>query len=186
VCAGVQLALLWPFVLGGLAGIPLCGCCPLDMLWFKAVFGSLLVLWCPLMLLAPRLPRLRGGRLADGAVGMVGGVLGGIGGFTGTVPTPVVHLARLRARHPARGDPELQPVDVDGDPAHLYIGSGLVTTAPAPSFAVVALAMLLPTLFGTRLYLGISELAFRRIVLAADPVGWRCWWWRCRVVASRG
>ncbi|WP_322360629.1 hypothetical protein [Pseudomonas sichuanensis] len=46
-----------------------------------------------------------------------------------------------------------------------YIGSGLVTAALLPSFAVVALAMLLPTLFGTRLYLGISELAFRRIVL---------------------
>nr|WP_238341074.1 sulfite exporter TauE/SafE family protein [Pseudomonas mosselii] len=72
---GFSWSLLWPFVLGGLAGIPLgVWVLPyLDMLWFKAVFGTLLVVWCPLMLLAPRLPRLQGGRLADGAVGMVGG-----------------------------------------------------------------------------------------------------------------
>ncbi|WP_414155673.1 sulfite exporter TauE/SafE family protein [Pseudomonas sp. BNK-43-a] len=62
---GFSWRLLWPFVLGGLAGIPLgVWVLPyLDMLWFKAVFGTLLVLWCPLMLLAPRLPRVPGNRL---------------------------------------------------------------------------------------------------------------------------
>lgn len=35
----------------------------------------------------------------------------------------------------------------------------------APMFAVVAPAMLIPTLLGTRLYIGISEVAFRRLVL---------------------
>lgn len=46
-----------------------------------------------------------------------------------------------------------------------YLGSGLVTPALLPAFAVVVLAMAVPTLLGTRLYLGISERAFRRIVL---------------------
>ena len=32
-------------------------------------------------------------------------------------------------------------------------------------FAVVAPAMLIPTLLGTRLYIGISEVTFRRMVL---------------------
>jgi hypothetical protein len=99
---------------------------------------------------------------------MVGGVLGGIGGFTGTVPTPVVHLARLE-RDTQRAVIQNFNLSMLMVTLLTYIGSGLVTTA-LPSFAVVALAMLLPTLFGTRLYLGISELAFRRIVLAADPV----------------
>jgi hypothetical protein len=35
----------------------------------------------------------------------------------------------------------------------------------APMFAVVAPAMLIPTLLGTRLYIGISEVTFRRVVL---------------------
>jgi len=85
---GLSSPLLWTFVLGGLAGIPLgVWILPyLDMLWFKAVCGMLLVLWCPLMLSAPRLPRLSGNRFADGAVGLVGGALGGTGGFTGTMP----------------------------------------------------------------------------------------------------
>lgn len=34
-----------------------------------------------------------------------------------------------------------------------------------PSFGVVLLAMALPALLGTRVYLGISEQAFRRVVL---------------------
>ena len=46
-----------------------------------------------------------------------------------------------------------------------YLGTGMITRDMLPMFAVVAPAMLVPTLLGTRLYMGISELAFRRIVL---------------------
>lgn len=87
---GFELQRLLPFVLGGLAGIPLgVAVLPhLDMDWFKALLGGLLVIWCPAMLMARALPRVTaGGRIADAAVGMAGGVLGGIGGFTGTLPT---------------------------------------------------------------------------------------------------
>lgn len=163
---GFRWALLWPFVLGGLLGIPLgVWVLPyLDMLWFKAVFGTLLVLWCPLMLAAPRLPRLRGGRLADGTVGLVGGVLGGIGGFTGTVPTLWCTLRGF--------DRDTQRAVIQNFNLSMllvtmltYLGTGLVTVELLPSFAVVALAMAVPTLLGTRLYLGISEQAFRRVVL---------------------
>src|SRR5256885_4262412 len=53
-----------------------------------SLLGGMLVLWCPVMLLSARLPRLaRGGQVADGAVGLAGGVMGGLGGFTGTLPT---------------------------------------------------------------------------------------------------
>jgi uncharacterized membrane protein YfcA len=44
-------------------------------------------------------------------------------------------------------------------------GKGIVTREMLPMFLVVAPAMLVPTLLGTRLYLGISEGAFRKIVL---------------------
>lgn len=163
---GFSWSLLWPFVLGGLAGIPLgVWVLPyLDMLWFKAVFGTLLVVWCPLMLLAPRLPRLQGGRLADGAVGMVGGVLGGIGGFTGTVPTLWCTLRGFE-RDTQRAVIQNFNLSMLAVTMLTYLGSGLVTPVLLPAFAVVVLAMAVPTLLGTRLYLGISERAFRRIVL---------------------
>jgi len=163
---GFSWPLLWPFVLGGLAGIPLgVWVLPyLDMLWFKAVFGTLLVLWCPLMLMAPRLPRLQGNRLADGAVGMVGGALGGIGGFTGTVPTLWCTLRGF--------DRDTQRAVIQNFNLSMllvtmltYLGTGVVTQQMLPSFGVVALAMALPALLSTRLYLGISEQTFRRLVL---------------------
>lgn len=46
-----------------------------------------------------------------------------------------------------------------------YVGTGIVTADMLPLFGLVALAMLIPTVLGTRLYLGISDQAFRRIVL---------------------
>ncbi|MDF0732674.1 TSUP family transporter [Pseudomonas entomophila] len=134
------------------------------MLWFKAVFGTLLVLWCPLMLLALRLPRLRAGRLADGAVGLVGGALGGIGGFTGTVPTLWCTL-RGFDRDTQRAVIQNFNLSMLMVTLLTYLGTGLVGAELLPSLGVVALAMALPTLLGTRVYLGISELAFRRVVL---------------------
>jgi hypothetical protein len=43
--------------------------------------------------------------------------------------------------------------------------SGLVTRDMLPMFAIVAPAMLIPVLLGARLYIGISEVRFRQIVL---------------------
>jgi hypothetical protein len=47
-----------------------------------------------------------------------------------------------------------------------YLARGLVTTPPMlPMMGVVAIAMLVPTVLGNRLYVGLSEAAFRRLVL---------------------
>lgn len=46
-----------------------------------------------------------------------------------------------------------------------YVGSGLVSRQMLPYFAIVAPAMLVPTLLGARVYIGISELRFRQVVL---------------------
>jgi uncharacterized membrane protein YfcA len=47
-----------------------------------------------------------------------------------------------------------------------YLGTGVVTRDMLPAFGVVLLAMALPAILGTRVYLEISELAFRRVVLS--------------------
>lgn len=164
---GFDLKRLAPFVLGGLAGIPLgVALLPrLDIDWFKAILGALLALWCPAMLLSRRLPAVSaGGRVADAAVGMAGGVLGGIGGFTGALPTLWCTL---------RGFPKdtqraviqnfnlaMLAVTMGG-----YLATGIVTIDMLPLFAVVAPAMLLPALLGARIYIGISEARFRQVVL---------------------
>ncbi|VCU72206.1 Sulfite exporter TauE/SafE [Pigmentiphaga humi] len=165
---GFSLKLLLPFIVGGLMGIPLGVLLlpRLDMVWFKAILGGLLVLWCPAMLLSRHLPRISaGGRLADGIAGLAGGVLGGIGGFTGTVPTLWCTL---------RGYPkDTQRTVIQNFNLSMllvtmgtYLATGIVTRDMLPLFAIVAPAMLLPTLLGTRLYIGISETRFRQVVLS--------------------
>ncbi len=163
----VDIKRLLPLVLGGLAGIPLgVALLPhLDMDRFKAVLGVLLVCWCPAMLLANRLPRITAGnRLADGAVGMAGGVLGGIGGFTGVLPTLWCTLRGF--------DKDTQRAVIQNFNLAMllvtmgtYLAKGMITRDMLPMFAIVAPAMLIPTLLGAKLYLGISEVRFRQIVL---------------------
>lgn len=164
---GFNLRLLLPFVLGGLAGIPLgVAVLPhLDMAWFKALLGGFLALWCPVMLMARSLPPITvGGRPGDTVAGMAGGVLSGIGGFAGPVPT-------LWATLRGFGKDEQRAVIQNFNLSMLlvtmgvYLGSGVVTVQMLPYFAIVAPAMLVPTLLGARLYIGISEARFRQIVL---------------------
>jgi uncharacterized protein len=164
---GFDLRRLAPFVLGGLAGIPL-GILLLPRLdadWFNALLGVLLMIWCPAMLFARNLPRITGGgRLADAAVGLGGGLMGGLGGFTGVLPTLWCTLRRYE-RDVQRSVIQNFNLAMLSVTMTTYVGTGLVTRATLPMLAVVLPAMLVPTLLGTRIYLGISEAAFRRLVL---------------------
>ncbi|WP_342150158.1 sulfite exporter TauE/SafE family protein [Methylorubrum sp. SB2] len=164
---GFDLRLLAPFVLGGLVGIPLgVALLPrLDIDWFKAILGGLLVVWCPAMLFAKDLPRITaGGRAADTVVGLAGGVLGGLGGFTGVLPTL---WCTLRGYERDVQRTVIQNFNLSMLLAIMaaYLASGVVRPSMLPTLAVVLVAMLLPTLLGTRVYAGISETGFRRLVL---------------------
>ncbi|WP_219212275.1 sulfite exporter TauE/SafE family protein [Variovorax boronicumulans] len=164
---GFDVQRLLPFVLGGLAGVPAgVWLLPrLDVDAFKAVLGGLLIVWCPAMLMAKRLPRIRfGGRLADGAVGLAGGVMGGIGGFTGTLPTLWCTL-RGFDKDTQRAVIQNFNLSMLAVTMATYLATGIVTREMLPLFAIVAPAMLVPTLLGARLYVGISEARFRQVVL---------------------
>ena len=164
---GFEPARLAPFVLGGLAGIPL-GILLLPRLdadAFKALLGLLLMVWCPAMLFARNLPRITaGGRLADAAVGLGGGLMGGLGGFTGVLPTLWCTLRRYE-RDVQRSVIQNFNLAMLSVTMVTYLASGLVTRAALPMLAVVLPAMLVPTFLGARIYLGVSEAAFRRLVL---------------------
>jgi uncharacterized membrane protein YfcA len=117
------------------------------------------------MLLAHRLPRITaGGRWADGLVGLGGGLMGGIGGFSGMLPSLWVTL-RGWDKDLQRG--VIQNFSLVALAATLvaYVATGAVRADMWPKFAVVAPAMLLPSLIGARIYHGLSPLAFRRVVL---------------------
>lgn len=164
---GFDLRRLLPFLLGGLVGIPIgVAILPrLDMLLFKAVLGTLLVLWCPAMLLAAKLPKIRaGGRVADAVAGGLGGVMGGLGGFTGTIPTLWCTL-RGFAKDEQRAIIQNFNLAALAVTMTVYLARGMVTRDMLPMFAIVAPAMLVPTLLGARLYIGISEAGFRKVVL---------------------
>ncbi len=165
---GFDLHWLAPFVLGGLLGIPL-GMLLLpqvDVQVFKAFLGSLLAIWCPAMLFSARLPRItHGGRVADALVGAGGGVMGALGGFTGVLPTLWCTLRGM--------DKDAQRAIVQNFNLSMllvtfvtYVATGIITTATLPYLAIVAPAMLIPSLLGARLYIGISEATFRKVVLS--------------------
>jgi uncharacterized membrane protein YfcA len=165
---GLRMAALWPFLAGAVVGIPI-GVAVLPLMnpvLFKLTLGLLLMVFCPAMLLAQRFPRIQfGGRLADGVAGAAGGVMGGIGGFTGVIPTLWLTLRGF--------DKELQRSLIQNfNLAALsmtmaaYLVTGVVTRDMIPLFALVAPALLIPSLLGARLYVGLSEIGFRRVVLA--------------------
>jgi uncharacterized membrane protein YfcA len=157
---------LWPFIAGGFAGLPLgIYLLPrLDVPMFKLVLGLLLVVFCPLMFFAARLPRVRGGRPGDALAGMAGGVMGGIGGFTGVVPTL---WCTLRGLDKDRQRAIIQNFNLAMQLATFasYVGTGIIDAAMVPLLALTAVAVLLPVLLGARLYAGISEAGFRKVVL---------------------
>ena len=162
-----DLKLLLPFVAGGLLGIPIgVAILPaLNVTVFKAVLGTLLIIWCPAMLFSKQLPKITaGGAVANGLVGMAGGVMGGLGGFTGTLPTLWCTL-RGYDRDSQRAIIQNFNLSILMATMLTYTGTGMLSRDMLPYFAVVAPAMLIPTFLGTRLYLGISDARFRQLVL---------------------
>ena len=86
----LKLGRVWPFLAGGLPGVPL-GVLVLDYVTaetFRIGVGAFLVIYTSVMLLSGRLPVITwGGRSADAVVGFGGGVLGGVAGLSGPLPT---------------------------------------------------------------------------------------------------
>ncbi|WP_420722662.1 MULTISPECIES: sulfite exporter TauE/SafE family protein [unclassified Hwanghaeella] len=87
---GIRVGRLWPFILGGLIGLPM-GLYALSYLnvdFAKAGLGILLVLYCSYGLIVKTPPQIQGGgRRADGVIGFLGGFFGGVASMSGPVPT---------------------------------------------------------------------------------------------------
>lgn len=164
----LYLPTLTPYLVGAAIGVPL-GVLVLPHLnpqHFKLILGSILLVFCPVMILAARLPKIQwGGRGADALAGALGGVMGGIGGFTGVAPAV---WCTLRGYDKDQYRSVLQNFNLAALATTFValLASGAVTASMLPMFAMIAPALMIPSILGSKIYVGLSADAFRKIVLA--------------------
>jgi len=163
---GFDTRAVLPFIAGGLLGLPLgLWLLPrIDAVAFRAFVGALLAVWCPVMLVSSRLPRVGCGRVGDAMAGAVGGLMGPLGGFTGAIPTLWCTLRGFE-RDAQRAVIQNFNLAMLAVTMASYLATGLVTRPMLPLLALVAPALLLPALLGMRVYDRISPAAFRNVVL---------------------
>ena len=164
----LDFKLAWPFVVGGLAGMPLSTMlvARADPQIFKLSVGVMLLAFPTALYLirAPMAIRF-GGRIADAGVGFAGGILGGLAGLSGPLPTLWASV-RGWSKDQRRGVFQVFNGTVLGAALCLQIANGFVKTN------VFWLAMLaLPgTLIGARIgmrtYQALSDRNFYDVVLA--------------------
>ncbi len=164
---GWHLHLLWPFVLGSAIGIPLGSrlLALLDPNRFKLVLGGMLVVCCGAMLATAKLPKItHGGKVADAGVGLLGGLMAPLSGFSGLAPAL---WATLRGYTKDEHRAVLQNFNLIVLAATFTssVWSGRVGAQHLPQMAVVAGSLVIPSIYGSKIYVGMSPVAFRNGVL---------------------
>jgi uncharacterized membrane protein YfcA len=162
-----DLDLIWPFVIGGLAGVPI-GTMLIahtDPHIFKLSFGVLLLAF-PMALYLQRTPMALsfGGKAADAAIGFVGGILGGLAGLSGPIP---ILWASVRGwgKQARRGVFQTFNWTVLTAALCLQLGAGLVG-AEVMWLALIAFpGTILGAWLGTRVYHALNDQNFRDVVL---------------------
>ncbi len=160
--------LVWPFLLGGLAGVPL-GLTLVDYAdphLFKLAVGILLLVF-PTALYFQRRPIALsiGGKLADGAIGFAGGVLGGLAGLSGPLP---ILWANVRGwgKDARRGLFQTFNWTILTFALCAQAVTGFVTSQVLWLSLVVLPATLFGAWLGARAYHVLSDDNFRDVVLA--------------------
>jgi uncharacterized membrane protein YfcA len=164
---GWHINILWPFVVGAAIGIPI-GTQLLGLLnpnLFKLVLGAVLVMCCSAMLNTRRLPKItHGGRAVDAAVGLLGGLMAPFSGFSGLAPAL---WCTLRGYNKDEHRAVLQNFNLIVLSATLAasVYAGRVRPSMWPQMTVIAGVMILPAIWGSKIYVGMSAEKFRETVL---------------------
>jgi uncharacterized protein len=158
---------LWPFLLGGVIGVPI----GVEVLrWtdpgsIRKGIGLFLVAFCIYSFVRPNIAAKEiGGRAADADVGLLSGILGGATGLGGILPTVWCNI---------RGWPKdeqravFQPVAIAIFVASLAWlgGTGLVSPDTVMLMLAGLPALLVGVWLGLKLYGHLNDLAFRRVAL---------------------
>lgn len=162
----IEFRRLWPFLAGAAIGIPigvrLVTYADPDLLkvglgWFLLAFGLY-------ALLAPRLPRVEGGKFLDGASGFIGGVMGGVGGYSGIIPTIWTQL-RHWPKNVARG--VYQPFILITQMATLMlVGFVAFSTTDALLLLIALPPLLIGAFVGWSIYGRLDEKRFKQLIAA--------------------
>ena len=162
-----DLKLIWPFLIGGLAGVPL-GTILIahaDPQNFKLTVGVFLLVF-PVALYFQRTPKaLRfGGKLADGAIGFAGGILGGLAGLSG--PLPILWASvRGWGKDERRGVFQTFNWTVLAAALCLQVASGLIGREVIWLALLALPGTILGAWLGARVYHALSDRNFRDVVL---------------------
>jgi uncharacterized protein len=163
-----DLSLIWPFLIGGLAGVPL-GTLLIahaDPQNFKLTVGLFLLVF-PLALYFQRTPAAFqfGGKLADGAIGFAGGILGGLAGLSG--PLPILWASvRGWGKDERRGIFQIFNWTVLVAALCLQVAAGLVDRQVIWLALLALPGTIVGAWFGARVYHALSDQNFRDVVLA--------------------
>jgi uncharacterized protein len=161
-----DLSLVWPFVIGGLLGVPL-GTMLIahaNPRVFKLTIGVFLLVFPLALYFSAPMAFTFGGRFADAAVGFAGGILGGLAGLSGPLP---ILWASVRGW----GKDERRGIFQTFNWTVLFVALCLQTVAGQVGsevlwFAALALpGTLIGAWLGARLYHALDDRNFRDVVL---------------------
>jgi uncharacterized membrane protein YfcA len=163
----IDFKLVWPFLIGGLAGVPLGTMLVAyaDPGMFKRSVGVLLLVF-PTALYFNNKPMALsfGGRAADATIGFAGGILGGLAGLSGPIP---ILWASVRGwgKDERRGVFQTFNWTVLSAALCLQASTGFITREVA-WLALLALPVTISgTWLGARTYRVLSDRNFRDVVL---------------------
>jgi uncharacterized membrane protein YfcA len=163
----IDFKLVWPFLVGGLAGVPIGTWLVAysDPRMFKLSVGILLLIF-PTALYFQRQPIASniGGKAADTGIGFLGGVLGGLAGLSGPVP---ILWATVRGwgKDERRGLFQMFNWTILTAALVAQAGSGLITRETMWLALLVLPATIGGAWLGTRTYHALSDGNFRDVVL---------------------
>ena len=163
----IDFRLVWPFLLGGVAGVPLGTALVAyaDPGIFKLCVGILLLVF-PVALYLNRRPMAFsfGGRIADTGIGFAGGILGGLAGLSGPIP---ILWASVRGwgKNERRGVFQTFNWTVLSAAFCLQAGTGFITREIMWLTLITLPATIIGTWLGARTYHALSDNNFRDVVL---------------------
>jgi uncharacterized membrane protein YfcA len=163
----IDFTLVWPFLIGGLAGVPL-GTMLIahaDPAIFKLGVGVLLLVF-PVALYLNGAPKALdfGGRIADAVVGFAGGILGGLAGLSGVLPT-LWATVRGWGKDERRGLFQTYNWTVLMAALCLQAGTGFITAELLWPALLALPGTILGAWLGARTYRMLSDRNFRDVVL---------------------
>lgn len=155
-----------PFLIGGVLGVP-AGVLLLPLLdatAFRASIGSVLIVYCSVMLGIKELPVFRrGGKRADGGVGLLAGILGGATGIPGP---PVILWCALRGwdKETQRATFQSFFIGIQVLIVGFYFATGLVNARSLRLVLAAALPIIISAWLGSRIFRRFTNHDFQKLI----------------------